>query len=373
MSISSILMSAAGSDQNLLAAGPRSEWIKHLCKGVMVSLISLLGFVSFTYALILSLLPQGEISVIEKIFDYTLCTLFGFCWGLIIFNIYRFIVSSSGYGDGTEKVTREELISAFPKIILATILSISVSIPIGVTLLRGQIVSEFSENQKEVISQLNSDVDQLYATRLDQLYFEQAHIDGQIKLLVARRKSQESPPKIQEANNKADASGDVMVAERQALETELTNLKTKRLTVHASIDSMRKEISASKQDNESKVRKADALFSEAAKVLEQQLPILVILMLFMFLVHAIPIAQQIFSVKGPYDYESEYQNDLLLAQRGIARDVTHIKLLNSPHGVDRFLMAEKISAEYRKYLEARRVSIRQRIQQQSENARRLMS
>ena len=67
-----------------------------------------------------AIVNQGEVSV-DVAFDPTVTIMsivFGLIWGLIIFNIDRFIVASTGKGDGTEAITWGELKGAIPRIIM---------------------------------------------------------------------------------------------------------------------------------------------------------------------------------------------------------------------------------------------------------------
>jgi hypothetical protein len=56
----------------------------------------------------------------------------GFVWALIIFNLDRFIVSSTGDGDGTDKITWREFQGAVPRLVMAVIIGLSLSAPLEV-------------------------------------------------------------------------------------------------------------------------------------------------------------------------------------------------------------------------------------------------
>jgi len=72
--------------------------------------------------------PIDVPSVILSIF-------FGLIWGLIIFNIDRFIVTSTGKGDGTEAITKSEIIQALPRIVMGLIIALTISKPVEILLL----------------------------------------------------------------------------------------------------------------------------------------------------------------------------------------------------------------------------------------------
>ena len=57
---------------------------------------------------------------------------FGVIWGLIIFNIDRFIVASTGKGDGTEAITSGEIKAAIPRILMGMIIAITISKPVEI-------------------------------------------------------------------------------------------------------------------------------------------------------------------------------------------------------------------------------------------------
>ena len=66
--------------------------------------------------------PKGN--AMEETFDLTtliLSMVFGLFWGLMIFNLDRFIVASTGKGDSTERIRRQEFFGALPRIFMRMI------------------------------------------------------------------------------------------------------------------------------------------------------------------------------------------------------------------------------------------------------------
>jgi hypothetical protein len=68
-----------------------------------------------------------------------LSVFFGIFWGFLIFNLDRYIVSTIGKGDGTQKITREEWKSAAPRLLMAIILGIVISTPLELKLFEKEI------------------------------------------------------------------------------------------------------------------------------------------------------------------------------------------------------------------------------------------
>lgn len=369
MSLQTILIEAAGADRQLLVSGPQSERVKHICKGVLVAMLSLLSFISMTYALIVILTPQGALSRGEKLPEYALCVALGSCWSLIIFNMYRFILSSTGHGKGIERISIPEFMNALPKVAVAAVIAVCISIPIGVALLRGQIESDLSSTQVRLIASLNADVDQLYATKLDHLYSAQAQASEEARYLTDRLRKLNpigATNRDKRSRQRIGKAGPSATEERLALKTELDKTKKALMALRASTQELRDEIRKRKEDNFKLVKDADTLLSETERAFEQQMPLLLFLMLFMLLVHIAPILLQLLSNKGPYDYQVERQNEIVLTKRGIAPDASRIHPLGRNRWIDRFSVAEKVLEGRRQYLDYQRESIRARFSQRTD-------
>ena len=76
----------------------------------------------------------------------------GLTWSLVVFNLDRFIVSSTGHGDGTEKITLEEFVSALPRLLMATIIGFCLSAPLEIRLLKTEIDTALAGKQKPGLS-----------------------------------------------------------------------------------------------------------------------------------------------------------------------------------------------------------------------------
>jgi hypothetical protein len=74
-----------------------------------------------------------------------LACVFGLIWGAIIYNIDRFIVTSTGKGDGTEAITKQEIKSAIPRIIMGMIIALTISKPIEIRMFQTEIQTELTK------------------------------------------------------------------------------------------------------------------------------------------------------------------------------------------------------------------------------------
>jgi Domain of unknown function (DUF4407) len=101
----------SGADKTLLEGCSEGEQTKYFGIGATVFFTSVMAFISSSYALF-------------TVFDNPFLALgFGIVWGLLIFNLDRFIVSTIRKRDNF----KSEFIQASPRIILAIIIAIVIS------------------------------------------------------------------------------------------------------------------------------------------------------------------------------------------------------------------------------------------------------
>ena len=103
----------SGADTDILATSSKAEQIKYAGIGGTVFFTAVMAFIAASYAL-------------YTVFNnYFLAVGFGIIWGLLIFNLDRFIVSTIKKQDNKWK----EFWQATPRIILAIIIAIVISKP----------------------------------------------------------------------------------------------------------------------------------------------------------------------------------------------------------------------------------------------------
>ena len=129
----------SGADTDLLQDSPKSEQIKYAGIGGTVFFTAIMAFISSSYAL-------------YTVFDnvYT-SVIFGIVWGLLIFNLDRFIVSTIKKRDGFWK----EFLQASPRIILAVIIAVVISKPLELKIFEKEIdqVLLQEKNQMTLLNQ----------------------------------------------------------------------------------------------------------------------------------------------------------------------------------------------------------------------------
>lgn len=124
----------SGADPDILQDCPKSEQIKYAGIGGTVFFTAVMAFVSSAYALY---------TVFDNVY---MAVLFGLVWGLLIFNLDRFIVSTIKKRDSFWK----ELLQASPRIILALIIAVVISKPLELKIFEKEIDQVLLERKNQM-------------------------------------------------------------------------------------------------------------------------------------------------------------------------------------------------------------------------------
>ena len=170
--ITRMLWKAAGADRYILERSTFSDHIKYACLGGIVVATGLMAALAGGYAFYIIFgqqtanLAQGTEATIEAASSQTLSIIFslvfGLIWGLIIFNIDRFIVASTGKGDGSEAITLSEIKTAIPRIIMGIIIAITISKPVELRMFQQEIEVELNSKRIKEVDKQKREVSQLY-------------------------------------------------------------------------------------------------------------------------------------------------------------------------------------------------------------------
>lgn len=122
-------LKCSGASTELISFCPEFERIKYSSIGATIFFTALLAFVSSFYGL-------------SQIFEsYLLVFILALFWGIIIFNLDRYIVQSLRSGDSK----RQSLIISMPRIVLAILVAVIISKPLEVKLFEDEINSYLFE------------------------------------------------------------------------------------------------------------------------------------------------------------------------------------------------------------------------------------
>jgi hypothetical protein len=181
--ITEFLWWCAGADPYFMRLAPMQDRVKYAGIGGIVLCTGVLAGVSGAFAFHTIFGPKGDAN------DYSLTAsigmqiatmIFAIVWGLVIFNLDRFIISSTGKGDGTDAITIKEFGQALPRIIIALILGFAISSPLEIKILESEINSELSKFQAEYAEDLNKQTDLLFKQKRTGLEKDKGEYEGKL-------------------------------------------------------------------------------------------------------------------------------------------------------------------------------------------------
>jgi hypothetical protein len=346
-SVMRFLWKCAGGDRFLLERATYSDQIKYMCLGGIVFATGALAGIAGGYAFYTIFEPRG--SAIENAIDtQTVFTaiFFGIIWGLMIFNIDRFIVTSTGKGDGTEAITMGELKSALPRIIMGMIIAITISKPVEIRMFKTEIDIKLREKQLEQQAEYQAKVDKTYSDREKLLTADFGKIAEERNSLNERIKVAEvayTDNLMGKAKGIVGGNGPLSKALKSQLE-DLTNqlnyFDKQNGKDLAELNSRKQELRVEKEkaraENTKIANGLDGLL-ERIKIAHEVAGVwisLFITLLFMA-IELTPIFFKLMLTKTTYDYLAENRDELIKAEYGIEVQYDQYK---DKQGVERHLV-----------------------------------
>lgn len=295
----------SGADADILKECSQGERNKYGGIGATVFFTAVMAFIASSYAL-------------YTVFDnvYT-AIFFGLVWGLLIFNLDRFIVSTI---KKREKFS-SEILQATPRIILAIIIAIVISKPLEMKIFEKEINQVLLEQKNELtlankdqialqynptIENLNKDIEALKSeivtkeaetNALYDTYISEAEGTAGTKLLG-------KGPVYKEKRDKHDAA----LAELKALKE--TNAQ-KITAIENQITGLNTEYTKSVTDSQPIIDGFDGLMARITALNKLPwLPSFFIFLLFLA-IETSPIIAKLLSPKGSYDYKLEEEESVV--------------------------------------------------------------
>lgn len=318
-----LLWKAAGSDSYILERSTYSDQVKYACLGGVVVATGFMAALAGGYAMYTIFEPNGSVLENETHWPTAVkAIIFGIIWGLIIYNIDRFIVAASGVGDGTEKITLGEFGGAIPRLIMGIIIAITISKPVEIRMFKSEIDSALYAEQQELQKKYELNTRENFAERfipidkaivdieeerdklLDRLTDIESQYTDEVRIVrpgpkaAALKSLMESIAlKLESFDNEKKPELDRLKAEKMALTNELNIELAKNQTVAAGLDGLLERI-------------------KLAHELAGFWISLFITLLFMA-IELTPIFFKMMLTKGPYNYMKDNVRELLLADQGI--------------------------------------------------------
>ncbi|PKW28560.1 DUF4407 domain-containing protein [Flavobacterium lindanitolerans] len=289
----------SGVDKKIIESCSNGEQNKYAGIGATVFFTAVMAFFASSYAL-------------YTVFDnvYT-AVFFGFVWGLLIFNLDRFIVSTIRKRDSFSN----EFIQATPRIALAIIIAIVISKPLEIKIFEKEIDTVLLKeknamalnNKKEVANYFKSDLEKNKA-KIDSLKSEITKKEKEVNTLYETYIAEAEGT----AGTKKLGKGPVFkekIAKHDLAKSELDTLRKNNLAKITETEKLSKKLEA---DQDKKVTETQPIIDGFDGLMARinalnklpWLPSFFIMLLFLA-IETSPIIAKLLSPKGEYDFKLE--------------------------------------------------------------------
>lgn len=343
---------AAGADSALLGQCPRTEQLRLFALGWLVLVICAANGAALSVASWLTLQPaQAGLNVSSAIVAAESIG-FGAAWALIVLNLFRFMVSSTGRGAARAEgpiaqASRLLTLQVGFKIFFCVLIAACASLPVTVLIVRDDIQGRLSEQQQSAVDQFQRSIRSVADFKLakgyealadDHLSLQAAHSRLKTLQKLVDATGAQAPRRAGDAAQAAELTKEI-TAVKQTIADATAAFEGKRQALQASIDATEQELQAARD----LITGSNALWAEVSRALFHARPVLAIVAVFMLLLHLSPVLWQSLTPPGPYDRRVALQNELVCAKRGIARGLKVRDRDGTEITFDRYLAAEKIA------------------------------
>ena len=325
-----LLWWCAGADQRFLLLSPHQDRVKYAGIGGIVLSTGLLAAFAGGFAFNMAFGPKGlagdDVSTIEWLIG---SGIFGICWGLLIFNLDRFIVSSTGKGDGTDSISLKEFGQAIPRIIIAIILGITISKPLELKIIETEINVELRKKQQEKLDEFNKNTYSKFKEQIALLDADIKKIEQDRSVIVLSQKNAEQEYIDQMQGRAGNAGYGPRAKQLEVLKNEKLKDVTDYDSRHAEeLANLKKNRDKKLNEQENELNVVNKKQAENLDGLLERISIaedigfgLGIALMFIFLsIETGPIFFKMMMNKGPYDYMVENYNYRMYVQNGIVKE-----------------------------------------------------
>lgn len=292
-------ITCSGADQNILENCSASEKTKYVGIGATVFFTAIMAFIASSYALF-------------TVFDNAFIAMgFGLIWGLLIFNLDRFIVSTIKKTNGFWS----EFAQATPRIVLAIIIAIVISKPLEIKIFEKEINTVLLKeknamalaNKKEVANYFETDFKKL-KTEIDSLKAEntkkEKEVTGYYQTYISEAEGTAGTKKLGKGPVFKEKIAKHDLAKKE-LDTLLANNMAKIKDKEAKIKTLQTDLEKKVADTQPIIDGFDGLMARINALNKLPwLPSFFIMLLFLA-IETSPIIAKLLSPKGEYDFKTE--------------------------------------------------------------------
>jgi len=339
----------SGADRDLIGQCAEGEQTKFVGIGATVFFTAVMAFIAGSYAL-------------YTVFDNAyLAVMFGVVWGLLIFNLDRFIVSTIRKRDSFTN----EFIQAAPRMVLAVIIAIVISKPLEIKIFEKEINTVLLKeknamalnNKKEVANYFQTDLDK-NRQQTDSLRAEIARKEKEVAMLYESYITEAEGT----AGTKKMGKGPIFKEKFAAHGIAKTELETLRQTNNAKIADLEVKAKTLQADLDKKVADTQPVIDGFDGLMARinalgKLPFMpsFFIMLLFFAIETAPIIAKLLSPKGEYDIKLEdletalastiaqdkYQRELLVKTSASIHDKVYADIADDREIFNKQRMATK--------------------------------
>jgi len=358
------LWKCAGSDKKILEYAPYSDHIKHAGIGGVVVATTVMAVLAMGFAMQTIFASPDPSGAIDKITgevalkgNLWITIPVALIWGLIIFNLDRFIVSTVK-GDGTENITiipkkgkSSELLAMLPRLGMAIVIGLTISAPLETYIFKREIYREWKLSMDQLAISKTYEIKQTESVRTKEIdealakleidYQKQAIVVGDLRNAyveetTGKRGGRGEGPEAKAIKlqlDKEERNLTQIDAQREELRTELAK---KQQDTKKQQDAIKKKITSEKPGfldqimmlerlsaNGKKVPKFDPVKNEVIKGKEDEIygkasaPIWLVRILFM-IIEVAPVIFKFMLNKSSYDWMQQNVEQILEAKQGIS-------------------------------------------------------
>ena len=299
--LNEFLWMCAGVNRYILLKCP-TDWAKYTGQGGLILFTGLMAALSGGYAF--STIFNNDV----------LSVIFGFFWGLLIFNLDRFIVNTM-YSDGKYTISRMELLAGLPRLIIAVFIGIIISTPLEMKIFEDRINSQIVKDNAKRTAETRAVSDFDY-TKLEQLTKEESLLLAERRVLASNKaKADEDLRNEGEGSALSGRAGRGVIYRekeeyarrcKEALEdwdknnqTTLNRIRTDITIINSTIAKFENDIKEGQEDKGFCVRYE--AFSNVKKENRSVAIVSTFIMLLFIIIEVCPTLFKMMVASGPYD------------------------------------------------------------------------
>lgn len=331
----------SGADTDILSTCSNGERNKYAGIGATVFFTAVMAFIASGYALY---------TVFDNIYT---SIFFGLIWGLLIFNLDRYIVSTIKKRDSF----KSELVQAAPRIVLAIIIAIVISKPLEMKIFEKEINQVLLEEKNAMTLENKEQLALQYRPTIESLNQDITNLKNEVEQKEAETNALYDTY-IAEAEGTAGTKllgkGPVYAEKREKHDAYLTELQQLKQTNSEKIAAIETQIADLNTDYDTAVSTSQPVIDGFDGLMARinalnklpWLPSFFIFLLFLA-IETSPIIAKLLAPKGEYDYKFEEQESVVATW--VTQKVEQRKLLMSTDAVMNQEIYEDIKSEEELY------------------------